>query len=147
MKGTTAYDGACECGGLIEADKGDHLMEELNRTTTNQVRNVLMNELGLTRETVRKMTEELVADTIKKHFNSGAMDAMVNKQIRDTVDGILKERSWFAPGAAKTFITGAVEAHLRKVMGEVTKAMSGKVSVKLNVDFDGKECGDDDVTA
>lgn len=28
MKGTTAYDGACACGGLIEIDpKGDHMKD------------------------------------------------------------------------------------------------------------------------
>jgi len=36
---------------------------------TNQVRQILMNELGLTREAVRQEMVEIVRDTVDKKFN------------------------------------------------------------------------------
>lgn len=38
------------------------------KSTTNQVRQILANELGLTRESVREMAREFVADTVEREI-------------------------------------------------------------------------------
>jgi len=51
-------------------------------STANQVRQVLMNELGLTRESVREMMREIVTQEVKKRIDDKpALDALVTAAV------------------------------------------------------------------
>ncbi len=58
--------------------------------TTNQVRQILMNELGLTREYVRSEVASIVEETTKKHLNhleaQGVIANIIYKLIRNDLD-------------------------------------------------------------
>jgi hypothetical protein len=49
---------------------GERRIELEDRNTVHNVRQVLMNELGLTRESIREMVREIVSDTIGKYMAS-----------------------------------------------------------------------------
>lgn len=55
----------------------------MDKTTTNQVRQVLMNELGLTRESIRQLTVEIVTECVVKYIDnmekSGHFQQIVEK--------------------------------------------------------------------
>jgi hypothetical protein len=56
-------------------------METPNRATTDQVRQILMNELGLSREVIRVIMEQIITDTVNRHMaaleDSGKLDKIV----------------------------------------------------------------------
>jgi hypothetical protein len=52
---------------------------------TNAVRQVLMNELGLTRDSVREIMTEIVRDVIEKHFNSGGIQKLQESVVEGAV--------------------------------------------------------------
>jgi hypothetical protein len=60
----------------------------------NQVRQILMNEMGLTRESIRDLTVEIVTTEVAKHVNyllsSGQIEMMVSKTIND----LARENRW-----------------------------------------------------
>lgn len=59
----------------------------MEKATTNQVRQVLMNELGLSREAVRTEMENIIHDVMEKHFNKmwheGELTNIVKRIIKD----------------------------------------------------------------
>lgn len=52
-----------------------------DRTTSNQVRQILMNELGLSREWVRQEVERIAKETAEKHANTGIVEQQIARQI------------------------------------------------------------------
>lgn len=57
----------------------------MDKTTTNQVRQILMNELGLTRESVREMVSDIVESVIEKQMkrldDTGYIDKLICKHL------------------------------------------------------------------
>lgn len=62
----------------------------MNKATTNQVKQVLMNELGLTRENIRTLTEELVETTLVKHLNRMEKEGKITKLITKYLVSLLR---------------------------------------------------------
>ena len=66
-------------------------MDKLDKFTTNQVKQILMNELGLTRESIRQLTTEVVTEVVVKYMDnmekSGRLQQIVemafDKKYRD----------------------------------------------------------------
>lgn len=56
------------------------------KSTTDEVRQVLMNELGLTRESVRQLSEQIVTKTVETYMSglisSGGLDKIVEEAFR-----------------------------------------------------------------
>ncbi len=53
------------------------------QTTTDQVRQVLMNEMGLSREVVREMVEKIVTETVDKHMSSLVSSGKLSRIVED----------------------------------------------------------------
>ena len=47
----------------------------------NETRQIMMNELGLTKESIRKEAESIIQSTIEKHINSGRLDDIVRSAV------------------------------------------------------------------
>jgi ribosomal protein S14 len=69
-----------------ERNKMTNTPDEFNRDK-NLVRGVIMQDLGLTRESIREMVEEIVGVAIKKHItlllNSGHVDKVVTEYLNE----------------------------------------------------------------
>lgn len=91
----------------------------------NEVRNVLMNEMGLTRESIREETSRIVEKTVER-FLSHLMESdqlgsillrAANKELRahdryaKTMSGYVEDG---ARAAAKEWIAGNIEIRTRK---------------------------------
>jgi hypothetical protein len=93
-----------------------------DKQTTNAVRQVLMNELGLTREVIREMMAEIIQVEAVKVANAmicqGHLERIVTNCFRDIVKGngygTTSLRDMVA-AAAKTEATDFVKKHLRFV--------------------------------
>lgn len=55
----------------------------MEKTTVNQVRQVLMNELGLDRTYIRSVVEEVVKETVVKHMNTLDERGILRGMVRD----------------------------------------------------------------
>lgn len=56
-----------------------------NKQTTNQIRNILMNELGLTRESIRELATEIIDSTVEKHIKQLISDKYMQNLIEKNV--------------------------------------------------------------
>jgi hypothetical protein len=66
----------CECHGVKE-----DIMPPVHKATINHVRQILMNELGLTRDSIRDMVREITTETVTRFFNSGDFEKFLRDQI------------------------------------------------------------------
>ena len=89
-------------------------------STINQVRQVLMNELGLSRESIRKEVERVVADTVERHINrlidEGRLqkiteEILVTRGYRSGVESV-------AGRVAEQFIQEAIRLRCKAELGE-----------------------------
>ena len=60
---------------------------------TDSVRQVLMNEMGLTREMVREVTESVVRETVEKHINRLLDDGKVMTALIQAANETLRRES------------------------------------------------------
>ena len=77
--------------------------------TTNQVRQILFNELGLTREYIRETVKEITEATVEKFFRSGEFD----KYLRNQIDAQLRTYR-YGSGELVTKITEIITAEIKK---------------------------------
>lgn len=63
-------------------------------STINEVRQILMNELGLTRESIREVVREIVTDTVEKHLRNMTSQSEMERIIRDKVNEVVKDNRW-----------------------------------------------------
>lgn len=54
----------------------------MDKQTTNQVRQILMNELGLTRKSVREEMQKIVDDTIKQTLKRWEAEDVIERAVR-----------------------------------------------------------------
>jgi hypothetical protein len=57
----------------------------MDKTTTNSVRQVLMNELGLTRESIRQHAEQIVVDTVRAHLSTDRIEQIVKRTVIESL--------------------------------------------------------------
>lgn len=89
----------------------------------NQVRQVLMNELGLTREVIREEMREIITDVVNRHFTA----PQINKLIHERIDANLhsgyfgeqKTLEKIAKQVVQDTIYKAIEKHV-KVSGRLS---------------------------
>lgn len=103
--------------GDVNGNTGPMLM------STNQIRQVLFNELGLTREFVREMVKEIVGATCEKFFKSGQFESWLIKQI----DNQLRTYH-YGSGELKSAISAAVAETIKKeITSKLTLTVSGSI--------------------
>lgn len=90
----------------------------MNKRMIDDVRQVLMGELGLTREVVRKETERIVAECVEKHLRHMLQQEQFERIIVEKVGALLAEptRAWPTTGRAN------VEA----LIAEAARAAAGR---------------------
>lgn len=95
----------------------------MDKDTTNAVRQVMMNELGLTRESIRAEMESIVEKTVKAHISSINFDKMFDLIIRKTIEPHYNNVS-------------AIDTMVRRIVVEtVTKHITNTLSIKGSVDI------------
>ena len=62
----------------------------MNRETSNAVRQILMNELGITRESIRAEVERLVADVVDCHIKNMADQGKIEKLVDEKFNTLLR---------------------------------------------------------
>lgn len=60
----------------------------------NETRQILMNELGLTRESVRKEMQDIVKSTVETHLNSQYFQLAMDRIIKTCVVEYLKQANY-----------------------------------------------------
>lgn len=81
----------------------------MDKSTTNQVRQVLMNELGLTRESIREMAHQLIKQEVEKTVNVMASTGVLDRIIHEALDTMLgRSRSRYGGTSVQTIVTNAV---------------------------------------
>lgn len=60
----------------------------------NQVRQILMNELGLTREVVRSMAQSMVEQAVEKHVNSLINSGYIEKFLDGKIVAAMGHKSY-----------------------------------------------------
>lgn len=94
-----------------------------DRATTNQVRQILMNELGLTRASVREIALKIVATEVERYtqrlFEQGTIERMVQSEFKR----VAKERGLESNVVAKK-ISEAAEREAAKWVRENVRLRS-----------------------
>ncbi len=96
------------------------------RDFINQVRQVLMNELGLTRDSIREMTREIVAECVAKEVKVMCENGIVEKIVTEKLECICRENKW-----DRNTFRGLLVAEAEKQMREFIRSritISGAVS-------------------
>jgi len=97
--------------------------EQPTLMSTNQVRQILFNELGLSREFVRDLIKEVVEKTIEKYFKSGHFE----KYLKDAIDKELRTYH-YGRDELKALVGSAVADSIKKeVTSKLTLHVSGKI--------------------
>lgn len=60
----------------------------------NRVRQILMNELGLTREVVRSMAQSMVEQAVEKHINNLVISSYVERFVDSKVAAAMGHKSY-----------------------------------------------------
>ena len=91
----------------------------MEKATTNQVRQILMNELGLTRETVREEMTKIIEAEAKKAVtnmvNYGALGRVVNEKVERLFNSKMgggEAMKFFVEEAATELIKEYVSEHV-----------------------------------
>lgn len=76
----------------------------------NEVRQIMMNELGLTRESLRNMAQTLVEETVDKHIKNMIASGYVEKHVAKSVEAALRVGSYSSDSMKKLIAKAAGEA-------------------------------------
>lgn len=76
----------------------------------NQVRQILMNELGLSRATVRGMVEEIVKETVDVKVTRMMADGHIQRMVDDSVRRFAASSRWDSDAVRKIVAKAAGEA-------------------------------------
>lgn len=74
---------------------------------TNQVRQILMNELGLTRETVRNLATEIVQQAVDVHIKKLISDGHLQRMVDSSLNKVLATNHWDRDAFRRLIIEGA----------------------------------------
>ena len=89
----------------------------------SHVRNVLMNEMGFTRDSIREMMRDIVTETAAKFFKNGDF----TKHLEEQIDRQLRTYQ---------YETGTLKKELASmVAAAVAKSVEKQVTEKLHLDF------------
>ena len=91
----------------------------------NEVRQILMNEFGLTRESIREEASKIIRETMEHHMKNmehqGVLQAIVEREFR----AIVKGRGSEYQDSIKGMCLAAIEASVKKYIGNLRVHLSG----------------------
>jgi hypothetical protein len=115
-------------GATLEKDPLDKPLMFINKTLIQHaVRQVMMNEMGLTRDFIRGMAEELIKETIRKQAESMLNDSTIDKMIRSEINAKL----W--PSGRLGGVRSFEEIVTREITNKVQEVVRGKLSVAFEL--------------
>lgn len=85
--------------------------------TTNAVRQVLMNELGLTRDRVRGIMEDIIEATVERHAKALVAEGRLEAMLQVQIEKALKENS-YTPVKLRSFIAATCAEQVRKHLNQ-----------------------------
>lgn len=83
--------------------------------TTNAVRQILMNELGLTRESVRTMVEDIVKETLDRKIETMIAEGYLQKMVDQSINKVCANSQWDT-AAIQTIISKAAGTAIQEKM-------------------------------
>jgi len=98
------------------------------QSTINACRQILMNELGFTRESIREEMKLIVRDVVEKHVSQLKLDDVLRDAIYSAMQKETKSGTW------TTGITERVKAEVEKQVGRHMRELvenSVDISIKL----------------
>lgn len=96
------------------------------QSTTQQVRQILVNELGLTRESVREEAEKYIAQTITRMFGEN-LEILVSREVRRVLGEQIRTYS-----SQQGKFQAMVEENIRQaVMKQIHVNLSGSLAVTV----------------
>lgn len=87
------------------------------KDTVNQVRQILMNELGLTREWVRAQMENIIEAEVERHARAIVQQGGIEKMIHRSVEKVMQEHP-YGNLSLKASIAQAVSVAVKAQMME-----------------------------
>lgn len=94
--------------------------------TTNAIRQVLMNELGLTRDSIRKEMQDIIRDVVDKHVSTLQLDQLLQRAINEAMQKEVKTGTW---------TTGVTERVKTEIEKQAAKYIKELVDSKLIIDI------------
>lgn len=102
----------------------DGEMHERRKDMLNHVRQVVMHDLGIDRNAIRELAQQVVKDTVSAYVNGGALDNFIAAE----VDRALKTQPRFTGTGLRELVATAVAD---AIMREVVAKMSLSVTASL----------------
>lgn len=134
--GDNGYDYSVKCNGCsasgpledneeLAAEKWNKCKpkEILAETTVKQTRQVLMNELGLTRENIRKTMEDIVRETVEQKIKED-YGLSIDKIVEQTIDNAITTWKGNTTGELRTLVT-------KIITDQAKKDIEGKIKISL----------------
>ena len=90
--------------------------------TTNQVRQILMNELGISRVWLRAEVDRIVTDTVQKYVNDGAVDRLIERLVSTHLSSCYWPRTEGSRSRMRALIE---EACAKQVTAAVKQRLAG----------------------
>ena len=92
-------------------------------TDKNVIKQILMNELGLTREYVRGIVAEVVADTVQRRFEqSGYLHSLLETLVKQELSRlIIKRESYSSDDHLTQLVKSAVKDEVHRAVSERIK--------------------------
>lgn len=82
--------------------------------TTNAVRQVLMNELGLTRESIREEADKIVASAVEKHVTNLMNQGFLERIVTAKFDALVRGTSAWGPDKVTQIVVEAAKKETEK---------------------------------
>jgi hypothetical protein len=99
--------------------------KESSGAQTNQVRQILMNELGLTREYVRGLAQDVVETTIQRQLEGGHLERYVKEAVKETLSQMQVPRDRYTTESALLTLAKAT------LKDEVAKLVNQCVNISI----------------
>lgn len=86
--------------------------------TGNEVRRVLMNELGLTREYVRGMVDDIVREIVAKRLDAVNIQQYIDKIILSEINGMARDHGRFNSSDIRGYAQKAAQEKVAEFIKE-----------------------------
>ena len=91
-------------------------MSELN--VGNEVRRILMNELGLTREYVRGIVDDVVKEIVGKRLDAVNFQSYIDKIISSELNSLVRETSRYRSEDIRSYVQKAAQEQVSEFIKE-----------------------------
>lgn len=100
----------------------------IQKKTVDATRQILMNELGLSREFIREQTKQIVETPVKQHLDQLLSGGVLEKIVRNEFNEVLYKgkKSYADHSSVATIVSGAIHARAMELV-------KSRLLIKLDV--------------